>query len=328
MDFGVIAVVVVLVLLLLVASGVGAARAHKRKLAEQRTQAARNRAEAQIRAASADQREAESAERAARARREEAQAREQAARAREDREAAQERLAAADRVDPDVRGGDADDGAGRSAMHHEDPAGRTDLVGVGSSEEARAAGDPAGRTDRINLDDRTPAGADPAARTDRMNLDDSSAGQQGAEPSRANAPMSGTGVRAGITGGTDRRGRAPGADALGRDERGGDDGTRHTADTGRSVVGGTEPGQADVSVTGRRGEALSTGDAAVSLPEQRVGRHEQPVVTDRRTGTPDGGGQCDPPRSGEQVDLAQGHARDSDRSPVRAFADRLLGRAR
>jgi hypothetical protein len=141
MDIGLIVVIVLVVLALLVAVGILVARSRQRRQEQQRLEAAEHRHDAEIRTASAERREAEAAERAARAQHEQAQAREQAARARQDREVAQARHAAADRIDPDVDSRDRDDdrqAAGTGPQQHVDPAARTDSVHVDDHRHTRS----------------------------------------------------------------------------------------------------------------------------------------------------------------------------------------------
>ncbi|GAA3057509.1 hypothetical protein GCM10010464_22660 [Pseudonocardia yunnanensis] len=292
MEIGVAVVVIVVIFAVLAFAGFAAARVRRRKEEQNRLEAAEHRHEAEIRSASAERREAEASERAARARHEEAQAREQAARAQQDRDVAEERRAAADRIDPDVsrdradiRGEDAAD-----ATRDGDPAVRTDRMNLGNGHGAQAAPDPAGRTDRINLDERSPQNADPASRTDRMNF--AGRGEHG--------PASTTGV---AQEGPDREASGPA-----------------TPHVGRSVVGGSEPGGADVPAGTR--SAAGPGEAEPSVPSQRSGQHDQPLAD------LDPAGQCTVPPAGGQPGPAHDQAKDTDRSPVRAIADRLLGRGR
>jgi hypothetical protein len=290
MEIGVAVVVIVVIFAVLAFAGFAAARVRKRKEEEKRLEAAEHRHEAEIRSASAERREAEASERAARARHEEAQAREQAARAQQDREVAQERRSAADRIDPDMSRG------------------RADIRGEDAADSARD-GDPAARTDRINLDERSPQNADPASRTDRMNF--AGRGEHGPAASTGTAheeqaPVSGVAQE-----GTSREASGPA-----------------TPDVGRGVVGGTEPGRADVPAgapqagrsTAEPGEAEPPTGA--SLPSQRSGEH------DRSQADLDPAGQCAVPPSTGQHDPAHDQARDTDRGPVRAIADRLRGRGR
>jgi hypothetical protein len=298
MEIGVAVVVIVLIFAVLAFAGFAAARVRRRKEEENRLEAADHRHEAEIRSASADRREAEASERAARARHEEAQAREQAIRAQQDREVAEERRSAADRIDPDAPRGPADV-RGEDAVDSRrdgDPAVRTDRMNLGNGRRAQAAPDPAGRTDRINLDERSPQDADPASRTDRMNF----AGREEHGPSTSGVAHEGTGHEA--------SGPA-------------------TPPVGRSVVGGTEPGRPDVPAgapqadrTGAEpGEVEPTGG---SLANRRSGEHDQ------SSADLDPAGQCMVPPSGGRPDPAHDQARNTERSPVRAIADRILGRGR
>ncbi|MCH6164907.1 hypothetical protein [Pseudonocardia alaniniphila] len=288
-------VVIVLIFAVLAFAGFAAARVRRRKEEENRLEAAEHRHEAEIRSASAERREAEASERAARARHEEAQAREQAARAQQDRDVAEERRSAADRIDPDVPRGP-DDNRGEDAADSTrdgDPAVRTDRINLGNGGGAQAAPDPAGRTDRITLDERSQHNADPASRTDRMNV--------------AEGQAAGSGV---AHEGTGREASEPAAPPV-----------------SRSVVGGTEPGRADVPAgtqkADRPGAEPGTAEpTGTSLPSRRSGEHDQPLAD------LDPAGQCTIPPSGGQPDPAHDQAKDADRSPVRAIADRLLGRGR
>jgi hypothetical protein len=309
MEIGVAVVVIVLIFAVLAFGGFAAARMRRRKEEEHRLEAAEHRHEAEIRSASAERREAEASERAARARHEEAQAREQAARAQQDREVAEERRSAADRIDPDLPR-DAADNRGEDAADSTrdgDPAARTDRINLGDGRETQAAPDPAGRTDPINLDERSPQNADPASRTDRMNF----AGRSERGPASTSGtaheeqtPTSGIAYE-----GTGREASGPAAPPV-----------------GRSVVGGTEPGRADVPAgapqAGRSGaEPREEEPTSASLPSQRSGEHEQSADLDPA-------GQCTVPPSGGQPHPAHDQAGDTDRSPVRAIADRILGRGR
>ncbi|WP_433292895.1 hypothetical protein ACQPZQ_06165 [Pseudonocardia sp. CA-142604] len=292
-------VVIVLIFAVLAFAGFAAARVRRRKEEENRLEAAEHRHEAEIRSASAERREAEASERAARARHEEAQAREQAARAQQDREVAEERRSAADRIDPDGPRGPADNRGEDAAdsTRDGDPAVRTDRMNLGNGSGTQAAPDPAGRTDRINLDDRSPQNADPASRTDRMNF----AGRA------EDRPASASGV---AHEGTGREVSGPA-----------------TPPVSRSVVGGTEPGRADVPTGASQADRPSAepGEAPppdASIPSQRSGEREQPLAD------LDPAGQCTIPPSGGQPDTAHDQARDTERSPVRAIADRILGRGR
>jgi hypothetical protein len=318
MEIGVAVVVIVVIFAVLALAGFVVARVRKRKEEQNRLEAAEHRHEAEIRSASAERREAEASERAARARHEEAQAREQAARAQQDREVAEERRIAADRIDPDVASrGRADNrpaGANSADSPRDgDPAVRTDRVNLGNGHGAQAAPDPAGRTDRINLDERSPQNVDPASRTDRMNF----AGREEHGPASTTgaAHKEQTAVSDVAREGTGREASGPA-----------------TRDVGRSAVGGTEPGRADVPAgaaqagrstaehSGREGEAAPPTTA--SLPSQRGGEHDQ------SSADLDPAGQCTiPPRPG-QADPAHDQGKDTDRGPVRAIADRLLGRGR
>ena len=315
MEIGVAVVVIVVIFAVLALAGFAAARVRKRKEEQRRLEAAEHRHEAEIRSASAERREAEASERAARARHEEAQAREQAARAQQDRDVAEERRSAADRIDPDVARGRADNRGEDAAdsTRDGDPAVRTDRVNVGNGHGAQAAGDPAGRTDRISLDERSSQNVDPASRTDRMNF--AGPGEHG--------PASSTGAahekQAAVSG--------VAQEGTGREASG-----RATPDVGRSAVGGTEPGRADVPAgaprvdrstaerSGREGEAGPPTGA--SLPSQRSGEHDQSPAD------LDPAGQCTvPPRAG-QPDPAHDQGKGAERGPVRAIADRILGRGR
>jgi hypothetical protein len=318
MEIGVAVVVIVVIFAVLALGGFVAARVRKRKEEKKRLEAAEHRHEAEIRSASAERREAEASERAARARHEEAQAREQAARAQQDREVAQERRIAADRIDPDVAsrgpaGNRGQDGA--DSPRDGDPAAvRTDGMNLGNGHgEPQAASDPAARTDRINLDERSPQNTDPAARTDRMNF--AGPGERGPASTSGTAHEQQAAVSGFAQGATSREAAEPA-----------------TPDVGRSVVGGTEPGRADVPAgapeagwstaehSGREGEAGPPTRA--SLPSQRSGQH------DRSAADLDSAGQCTVPPPAGQPDPADDQVRDTDRGPVRAIADRLLGRGR
>ena len=232
--------------------------------------------------------------RSASADRREAEASERAARARHEEAQAREQAARAqqDREVAEER---------RSAADRIDPdvasRGPADNRGEDAADSTRD-GDPAVRTDRINLDERSPQNADPASRTDRMNF--AGRGEHG--------PASTTG--AGVAQeGTGREASGPA-----------------TPDVGRSVVGGTEPGRADVPAgapqAGRSTEPGEAEPTGTSLPSRRSGEHDQSLAD------LDPAGQCTIPPSGGQPDPAHDQVRDTDRGPVRAIADRLLGRGR
>ncbi|WP_433278949.1 hypothetical protein ACQPZA_05520 [Pseudonocardia xinjiangensis] len=175
MDIGVLLVIVVVIVAVLLVTGLSAIRARNRRQEQQRLEAAEHRHEAEIRTASAERREAEAAERAAKARHEEARANEEAARAQQDREVAQERQAAADRIDPDVRG--------KARRNHDDADDGTPTAGAGAGEGA----DPAASTDRMNLDQRTdsPERNGALGRPNAPDTRDGTASAQGADPVHA-----------------------------------------------------------------------------------------------------------------------------------------------
>ncbi|GAA1311826.1 hypothetical protein GCM10009610_29990 [Pseudonocardia xinjiangensis] len=364
MDIGVLLVIVVVIVAVLLVTGLSAIRARNRRQEQQRLEAAEHRHEAEIRTASAERREAEAAERAAKARHEEARANEEAARAQQDREVAQERQAAADRIDPDVRG--------KGRRNHDDPDDGTPAAGAGAGESA----DPAASTDRMNLDQRTdsperngalgrpnatdardgtgsaqgadPAHAgrmdvgehgdpvhddDPAARTDRMDFGDRTdspqtpaGAPQGADPAARTdrIPVGDQGQGNGPTHG-DTRATAP---VSGAGISGGAHATAGAAPA--AEVGGTEPGRPDVAA-GPEGGRGPVADGETGQP----GADPVTSVPGQRSGEHDRPGHTVPEpemQAGDQctIDRPAGEAdRDrSDRSPVRSITDRLLGRNR
>jgi hypothetical protein len=363
MDIGLIVVIVVVVLAVLAVAGLSAARARKRKEEEQRLEAAEHRHEAEIRTASADRREAEAAERAARARHEEAQANEQAARAQQDREVAQERQAAADRIDPDAdardRNGRDDHGGRHAARATRDTADAPGRSGDGSLQDV----DPAARTDHLGLGDegageRRRTGASGGPGDEPRPTQHGDAGVPTRERTTRDATTSGPAVRPGGSGTPSTPDRATPTDAGGAGPvetvRGdtGHVGRAHTApdradpgdgrvDTG-SDIGRSSQDRADVGPADRPGDGESdagrtgAGSGAGSVEAGRPGAVGGPgdgapadaAVPGQRTGEHDRTGVTAAPQVSGPEDDVRSERHDPGRGPMRAIADRLLGRDR